>query len=203
MSALVLVDLQNDFMPGGALGVAGGDRVVPVANRLEERFETVLATQDWHPPNHGSFAASHPGRMPGERIELNGLEQILWPVHCVQGTPGAELAESVETGRIARYFFKGTDPTVDSYSAFFDNARRRSTGLAEFLREHHIDRVHLLGLTTDYCVKYSALDALSVGFDVTVVVDGCRGVELQPGDSDRALEELRVAGVHLVHSASL
>ena len=203
MSALVLVDLQNDFMPGGALAVAEGDRVIPVANRLQERFETIVATQDWHPPDHGSFAANHPGRKPGERIELDGLEQILWPVHCVRQTPGAELAGPVETARIERYFYKGVDPAVDSYSAFFDNAHRRSTGLAEYLRERRVDRLHLLGLATDYCIKYSALDAVVVGFDVAVVLDGCRGVELEPGDSARALEELRVAGVSLVESASL
>ena len=203
MSALVLIDLQNDFMPGGALAVAEGDRVIPVANRLQERFETIVATQDWHPPDHGSFAANHPGRKPGERIELDGLEQILWPVHCVRQTPGAELAGPVETARIERYFYKGVDPAVDSYSAFFDNAHRRSTGLAEYLRERRVDRLHLLGLATDYCIKYSALDAVAVGFDVAVVLDGCRGVELEPGDSARALEELRVAGVSFVESASL
>ena len=129
MKALILVDLQNDFCPGGALPVPQGDQVIPIANYLAARFELVVATQDWHPPEHGSFAVNHPGRKPGECIELAGLPQVLWPVHCVQGTPGAQFHPALETAPIARVFRKGLDPSVDSYSAFFDNARRRATGL--------------------------------------------------------------------------
>ncbi|MHC4199536.1 MAG: bifunctional nicotinamidase/pyrazinamidase, partial [Planctomycetota bacterium] len=132
MRALILVDLQNDFCPGGGLAVPEGDRVIPVANGLVPAFDLVVATQDWHPADHGSFASNHEGKKPGDVIDLGGLEQILWPDHCVQGTPGAEFHPDLERGRIAEVFRKGTDPAVDSYSAFFDNARRRSTGLADY-----------------------------------------------------------------------
>jgi nicotinamidase/pyrazinamidase len=129
MKALLIVDIQNDFLPGGALAVPGGDEVIPVANRLHAQFELVVATQDWHPANHGSFAANHPCRRPGEIIDLNGLSQILWPVHCVQNTPGAAFAPGLDTSRFAALFQKGTDPGIDSYSAFFDNGHRKATGL--------------------------------------------------------------------------
>ena len=200
MEALILVDIQNDFMPGGALAVREGNQVVPVANRLARSFDLVVATQDWHPPNHGSFGANHEGKTVGDVIDLNGLEQILWPVHCVQGTPGAELHADLERSLVHRIFHKGTDPGVDSYSAFFDNARRKATGLGSFLKDRKVDGVYLLGLATDYCVKFSALDALELGFAVRVVEDGCRGVNLKPGDSDRALEEIKAKGGKIVGS---
>ena len=203
MRALILVDIQNDFLPGGALAVPDGDAVVPVANALMPAFSLVVATQDWHPAGHGSFAANHPGRRPGEVIALGGLSQVLWPVHCVQGTRGAELADGLERGRIGRVFVKGTDPEIDSYSGFFDNERRKSTGLAEFLRAVGVDEVVVLGLATDYCVKFTALDALSLGLRTVLVVDGCRGVELQAGDSARAIEAVRAAGGAVVTSAEL
>ena len=196
MNALLLVDLQNDFMPHGALGVAGGDQVVPIANRMADskRFDLVLATQDWHPPNHGSFAANHPGRKPGDIIDLDGIAQILWPVHCVQGTRGAEFAPGFRTDRVERVFQKGTDPRIDSYSAFFDNAHRKSTGLGEFLRERGVVDVFILGLATDYCVRYSVLDARHLGFSVIVLTDGCRAVNVHAGDDERALATMREAG---------
>lgn len=201
--ALVLVDLQYDFCPGGALAVARGDETIAVANRVARHFDTVVATQDWHPADHGSFAANHDGAAPYQVIELHGLPQVLWPVHCVQGTRGAELADGLERGRIGRVFVKGTDPEIDSYSGFFDNERRKSTGLAEFLRAAGVDEVVVLGLATDYCVKFTALDALSLGLRTVLVVDGCRGVELQAGDSARAIEAVRAAGGAVVTSAEL
>ena len=200
MQALILVDIQNDFLPGGALAVPAGDEVVPVANRLMECFPLVVATQDWHPPNHGSFASQHPGRKPGERIELNGLPQTLWPDHCVQGTRGAEFAPGLAMDRVHRIFQKGSDCDVDSYSGFFDNTRFRSTGLGEFLRERGATELAIAGLATDCCVKFSVLDAIQLGFRVRVVEDGCRGVDLQPGDSARALQEMRDAGARVVTS---
>lgn len=203
MKALILVDIQNDFLPGGALAVPHGDEVIPVANRLQPCFELLIATKDWHPPDHGSFAANHPGHEPGEVVELDGLDQILWPVHCVQDTEGAELAAALETEWIDEYFYKGTDPRVDSYSTFFDNAARRSTGLAEYLHGAGVDEVVILGLATDYCVKFSALDAAHFGLRTTVVADGCRGVDLAPGNSERAFEEMRAAGVEVVESPEL
>ena len=205
LRALILVDLQNDFCPGGALAVSQGDRVVPVANRLLEAavFELVVATQDWHPRHHGSFAVNHPGRSVGETIDLEGLEQILWPVHCVQGTPGAELVSTLKTRFVEKTFHKGTDPRIDSYSTFFDNAKRRSTGLESFLRGHGVESIYLLGLATDYCVKYSALDGARLGFQTRVVTDGCRGIELQKGDVERAFREMEQAGVRFVLSSDL
>jgi nicotinamidase/pyrazinamidase len=201
--ALILVDLQNDFVPGGALGVKDGNAVVPIANDVQRQFDLVIASKDWHPPDHGSFAANHRGRKIGDVIDLHGLQQILWPVHCVQNTPGAEFVLTLQTQRIARVFFKGVDANIDSYSAMFDNGHRRSTGMAEFLRAQRVREVFILGLATDYCVKFTSLDALREGFAVRVIEDGCRGVDLRPGDSRRALEEMRQAGAIMVNSAQL
>lgn len=198
MDCLLLVDLQNDFMPGGALAVPEGDEVIPVANQLLTRFEFVVASQDWHPPQHQSFASQHPGRGPGETIQLRGVTQVLWPDHCVQGTHGAEFHQGLDRGRVTEVVQKGTDPYIDSYSAFFDNARLRSTGLGERLRERDVGTVCLLGLATDYCVKFSALDAASLGFKVKVVPEGCRGIGLNAGDVQRSWDELRAAGVEIV-----
>lgn len=203
MNALVIVDLQNDFLLGGALPVPHGDEVIPLANELQQCFDLVLATQDWHPPDHGSFAPNHPGKKPGDRIILDGIEQILWPVHCVQNTHGAEFAPSFDTSRIARVFHKGIDPRIDSYSTFFDNAHRRSTGLGEYLKERSVKNVYLLGLALDYCVNYSALDARQVGFNTYVIVDACRGIGLEPGDLDHALDEMKRAGTILLESGAL
>jgi nicotinamidase/pyrazinamidase len=203
MSTLIVVDLQNDFLPGGALAVPRGDEVVAVANAVMHRFTRVVATQDWHPAEHGSFAANQPGRAPGEVIELGGAAQVLWPVHCVQDTPGAAFAAALRVEGITRVFVKGTDPAVDSYSGFFDNDRRSATGLGEYLREVGETEVVVLGLATDYCVKATALDALRLGLQVRLLVDGCRAVELQPGDGERAIAEMIAAGIELVTSAAL
>lgn len=200
MKALILVDLQNDFMPTGALPVPRGDEVVAVANRLVPRFELVVATQDWHPRGHGSFASSHPGRAPGELAELEGLPQVLWPDHCVQGTPGAGFVPGLDVGRVTRVFQKGTDPAIDSYSGFFDNGHRRSTGLAEWLKTKGVDEVWVCGVATDYCVRFTALDARREGFRTVLVEDGCRGVDLKSGDSVAAIEEMKKAGVEVVRS---
>jgi nicotinamidase/pyrazinamidase len=203
MKALIIVDLQNDFLPGGALPVLRGHEVIPIANELQRRFELVLATQDWHPPDHGSFAANHPGKKPGDRIMLDGIEQILWPVHCVQNTPGAEFAAAFDTSRIAHVFHKGIERKIDSYSTFFDNAHRRQTGLADYLKKRSINDIYLMGLALDYCVKYSALDARQLGLNTHVILDGCRGIELEPGDIERALEEMKQAGATIVKSGDL
>lgn len=195
--ALILIDLQYDFMPGGPLGVPEGDQVVPVANRLIQAFDFVVATADWHPRNHSSFASNHPGHAVGDVIEIDGIAQILWPDHCVQNTPGARLVSGLDTTSVREIFRKGADPAIDSYSAFFDNAHRRSTGLGDYLKAEGVDRVWLMGLATDYCVRFSALDARSLDFDTVLIEDGCRGVELAPGDTARALAEMRRAGVRL------
>jgi len=197
------VDIQDDFMPGGALAVPDGDQVVPVANRLVPQFELVVATKDWHPPNHGSFASQHPGKKVGETIQLNGLDQILWPDHCVQNTNGADFCPTLETDRIDGVFFKGTDAGIDSYSALFDNARRKATGLADFLRERKVTDVYVMGLATDFCVRLTVMDALDLGFQVYLIEDGCRGVNLRPDDSARAIDEMRTAGARVVQSDRL
>jgi nicotinamidase/pyrazinamidase len=194
MKALLLVDIQNDFLPGGALAVPAGDEVIAVANRLMPDYELVVATQDWHPENHESFASQHEGRSVGEVKQLHGLEQILWPDHCVQGSRGAELAPELDRENIHHIVRKGTDQAVDSYSAFFDNARRKSTGLAEFLKSKGVDEIHVLGLATDYCVRATVLDGLDLGFRVMLLTEGIRGVDLQNGDCERAIEEMREAG---------
>jgi nicotinamidase/pyrazinamidase len=203
MRALILVDLQNDFCPGGALAVARGDETIAIANRLLPHFATVAATQDWHPPDHESFAANHSGKQPYEMIDLHGLMQVLWPVHCVQETPGAELHIELDRARITQIFHKGTDPAVDSYSGFFDNGKRKATGLGDWLRSRWIQQVYVMGLATDYCVRATALDARALGFDVWLVQDGCRPVELKPGDGERAIAELRGAGCAIVESGAI
>lgn len=198
--ALIVVDLQNDFMPGGALAAPDGDAVVPVANFVMSHYNLVVASQDWHPAKHGSFASQHPGKKPGDIVDLNGLDQILWPDHCVESTEGAAFHADLTTNRITKVFHKGTDPAIDSYSTFFDNAHGKSTGMADYLREQGVTDVYLLGLTTDYCVKFSALDAIECGFKVHVVEDACRGIDLHPGDVSNALDQMRAAGVEIVRS---
>jgi nicotinamidase/pyrazinamidase len=177
--------------------------VAPVVNKLVGCFDIVVATQDWHPPDHGSFAANHPGKRPGEVIDLHGLSQVLWPVHCVWHTRGADFAPDLDVVRVTKVFRKGTDPRLDSYSGFFDNSHRRATGLHEFLKEKSVTRVCVAGLATDYCVKFTALDAVALGFETLLVEDACRGVNLQPGDVGRAIEEMKAAGVRVAQSAAL
>ncbi|HYG11777.1 MAG TPA: nicotinamidase [Pyrinomonadaceae bacterium] len=183
-SALIVVDIQNDFCPGGSLAVKEGDAVVPVINELQKRFPLVVATKDWHPKGHSSFAT-------------------LWPPHCVQETAGAEFVAGLDTSRFARVFLKGTDMEIDSYSGFFDNEHRRATGLGDYLKERGVTDVTIAGLATDYCVKFTALDAVMLGFNTTVVVDACRGVEVSEGDTARAVEEMAAAGVRIMESRQL
>lgn len=196
--ALILVDLQVDFMPTGMLPVAEADQVIPLVNELMPDYRTVVATQDWHPADHGSFAANHPWRKPGQVIDLHGLEQVLWPIHCVQGTWGAEFVAELDRSRITAVFQKGTDPTIDSYSGFYDNGHRKSTGLAEWLRAHGIEEVHVAGVAADYCVKLTVLDALREGFATKLIVAATRGVEMAPGDTERAVAEMEAAGAELL-----
>jgi nicotinamidase/pyrazinamidase len=202
-SALLLVDIQNDFLPGGALAVPEGDAVVPIANRLQWLFNTVVASQDWHPPGHLSFASSHAGLKPFDTTTVAGLEQILWPDHCVQDTPGAEFAPDLNTEGLDAVFRKGEDPRYDSYSAFFDNGHQRSSGLADWLHARSISRVYIVGLAADVCVLFTALDAVNEGFDTVVVSDATRGVDLQPGDTKLAFDRMRQQGVSLLTSRAI
>ncbi len=203
MHALLVVDIQNDFMPFGSLPVANGDEVVSVANAVMARFDLVVLTQDWHPAHHGSFAVNHPGHAPGDVVDLGGVEQVLWPAHCVQNTPGASFHSGLNVAGVDHVVHKGTDAGIDSYSAFFDNKHLKETGLEAFLRGQNVESVVILGLATDYCVKYSASDARQLGFEVSVVEDGCRAVDLAPGDGERALEEMRSIGCHVIRSSQL
>ena len=203
MNALIIVDLQNDFCPGGALAVPDGDQVIPVVNRLQPRFEAVVATQDWHPADHGGFAANHQGKHPGDVVELDGLEQILWPVHCVEQTPGAALHPQLDLDRVVKVFRKGTDPAIDSYSGFFDNGRRHPTGLGDYLKKLGVSDVYIAGLATDYCVKLTALDAIVLGFRTCVVEDACRGVNLNAGDARQAIAQMKQKGVRVMRESEV
>jgi nicotinamidase/pyrazinamidase len=198
MRALICVDIQNDFCPGGALEVEDGLAAAKVANDLMERFDLVVATQDWHPANHKSFAAMHPWRRPGDVIELNGLEQILWPIHCVQGSFGAEFVRELRTEAFEEVFVKGTDPEIDSYSGFFDNGHRKATGLGDYLKEKGVEELYIVGLALDVCVKFTVLDALELGFKTYLVKDGSRGVNLKPRDSEKAVAEMQEKGAIIV-----
>jgi nicotinamidase/pyrazinamidase len=201
--ALILVDIQNDFCPGGSLAVTDGDKIVPVVNELQKKFDLIIATQDWHPSDHISFAANHHGKNPGEFIPLGDSQQILWPVHCAQGSKGAEFVRELDKEKITKIFQKGTDKMVDSYSGFFDNDHKSSTGLGDYLKEKGVEEVYVTGLATDYCVKYTAIDAVKLGFKTSVVLDACRGVNLSAGDVEKAVEEMKAAGVKVVSSRDL
>lgn len=202
MTALIIVDVQKDFCPGGALAVHDGDKIVPLINDIQDHFDIVVATQDWHPADHRSFASYH-GKKPGQVIELNGLPQILWPDHCVQDTPGAQFVDSLKMGKIERIFQKGTDPEIDSYSGFFDNGHRKATGLSGYLKVNGVDTVYVAGLATDYCVKFTALDAVEQGFKTILVKDACRGVNLQEGDVEQAIADMKRAGVTVLPAAEI
>jgi nicotinamidase/pyrazinamidase len=202
--ALLAVDVQNDFCPGGSLAVPEGDRVVPVINRLARRFPRVVATQDWHPPGHVSFASSHPGAAPLQTVDLpGGGRQTLWPEHCLAGSRGAELHPGLEQAPIALIVRKGTRVELDSYSAFFENDRRTPTGLGACLRELGIGELYLAGLATDVCVHYTALDALRLGFSVRLVEDACRGIDAPAGSLRERLRELVRAGVRILDSGEV
>jgi nicotinamidase/pyrazinamidase len=199
---LLVVDVQNDFMPGGPLAVPRGDEIVPLVNRLAANFEHVVLTQDWHPARHISFAANHPGRQPFETTLLAYGEQVLWPVHCVQGTPGAALHPALAIPHARLIVRKGHHPGVDSYSAFVEADRATPTGLAGYLRETGVKRVYCCGLATDYCVAWSALDARAAGFEVAVIEEASRAIDLH-GSLAAAWQQLAAAGVARVPAAAV
>lgn len=195
-NCLIVIDVQNDFCPGGALAVAGGDAIIPRINALMDDFATVVLTQDWHPADHGSFAANHPGAAPFSVTQMPYGPQVLWPTHCVQDTPGAAFHPHLRTAPADLVLRKGTRSAIDSYSAFFENDRRTATGLVGYLRARGITDVTLVGLALDYCVAYSALDAAALGFGVTVLQGACRGIDLD-GSVARMGAEMAAAGVRL------
>lgn len=203
MNALILVDLQNDFFSGGSLAVKDANQVLPIISQLLSfPFDYIIATKDWHPSDHGSFAATH-GKQPGDHIILKNLDQILWPVHCVQNSHGSEFVSGWDKKKVNKVFYKGTDKMIDSYSTFFDNGHVKSTGLEKFLKEKGINEIYIAGVATDYCVKFSVLDALKLGFKPFVIVDACKGVNLQPNDSKKALQEMEQNGAILIDSKNL
>ncbi len=201
-TVLVVVDVQNDFCPGGALAVADGDAVVPLVNQLIRRYDHVVMTQDWHPPGHSSFASTHEGQEPFGSIEMDYGPQTLWPDHCVQGTRGADFHPDLDWTKAELVIRKGFRPALDSYSAFFENDRHTPTGLGGYLRERGLDKVVLVGLATDFCVGYSALDAAHLEFETTVLMDACRAIDLD-GSLAASVAEMRDAGVVLTEAAAL
>ncbi|GJM63871.1 bifunctional nicotinamidase/pyrazinamidase [Persicobacter diffluens] len=203
MRALLIVDLQYDFLEGGALAVPKANEIIPVVRDLMSKGLPIFATQDFHPAGHKSFASQHEGRQIGEMITMNGMPQVLWPDHCVQGTHGAAFFEDLEIAKRAIVVQKGKDVEVDSYSGFFDNGRRHQTELDEFLKIKNIQELIVLGLATDYCVKFTVLDALSLGYQVRVVTDGVRAVNLNAGDGERALAEMATAGADISISSEI
>ncbi|UCG00188.1 MAG: bifunctional nicotinamidase/pyrazinamidase [Spirochaetaceae bacterium] len=202
-TVLLVVDVQLDFCPGGSLAVPGGDDVVPVINRLSRDFRRIVATQDWHPPNHVSFASNHAGKKPFDTIPMRDGQQILWPDHCVPGTSGAEFHPDLDTLPFDLIVRKGTDPGLDSYSAFFENDRKTPTGLHFYLEGFKVKNVYIAGLALDFCVYYSAMDALKLGFQTTIVEDACRGIDSPAGSLNARLEELRKAGIRILNAANV
>jgi len=200
---LIVTDVQNDFCPGGALAVGEGDRIVPVINGIIDRFHRIVATQDWHPKHHMSFASNHPGKKPYDQVELGGIVQTLWPDHCVAGTAGAGFHPGLNPDRFDIIVRKGTNPAVDSYSAFLENDKKTRTGLDGYLKSIGADRVFFCGLATDYCVFYSAMDAASFGFDTLVIIDACRGIDVPAGSIERSIGEMKGKGIRMIESKEL
>lgn len=201
MKTLVIIDVQNDFIPGGSLAVSGGHEIIPVLNKIQVKFELIIATQDWHPAEHKSFAANHPGKNEFEIVHLQGVEQVLWPVHCVQDTEGAQFHQELETARIEARFRKGLNPEIDSYSGFYDNARLKSTGLAGYLREKGAEDLYFGGLAGDYCVYFSILDALDEGFRATLIEDATRFID--PTGLEKVKQTILDRGGNIIHSKDL
>ena len=199
MRALIIVDIQNDFVTGGKLEVPNGEQIIPVVNLLSDKFPLVVATQDWHPQNHKSFASNHTDKKPFEKIQLEGLEQVLWPDHCIQGAHGAEFHPLLKMNRIEAIFRKGMDPNIDSYSGFFDNGHRKVTGLSGFLKERGVESVYVCGLAGDYCVFYTAKDALELGFKTTIIEDATRAIDKD--GFEKAKADIRTKGGRIIDSA--
>lgn len=177
MKALIIVDVQYDFLPGGSLEVPRGDEIIPIINNIQKDYDLVVATQDWHPAEHLSFASQHGGKLPFEQIDLQGLDQILWPDHCVQESYGSEISEELNTSRIEAIFRKGMDPNIDSYSGFYDNGKRKDTGLSGYLKARKIDEVHVCGLAADFCVYFTAMDSIAEGFKTSIISKATKAID--------------------------
>lgn len=201
MKTLIIVDPQNDFMPGGSLAVPNGDEIIPVINKLQEKFDLVIASQDWHPKGHASFASSHDGKKEFDTIDLNGTEQVMWPEHCVQNSNGAEFHKDLKTSKIEAIFRKGTNPEIDSYSAFYDNEHLKSTGLAGFLKEKDAKDLYFCGLAAEICVHFTAKDAIKEGFKASVIEDATRALDSE--DFEKAKAELKEMGGEIITSGAI
>jgi nicotinamidase/pyrazinamidase len=200
-TALIILDVQNDFCPNGALPISEGHLVVPVINSIAGAYNTIVATQDWHPRGHVSFASAHPGKKVFEQIVLDGTDQTLWPDHCVAGTDGASLHPGLDTSAIDCIIRKGTNPLVDSYSAFLENDKKTETGLSGYLTARSIKHVFICGLATDFCVYYSAMDAVHFGFAVSVIIDACRGINIPAGSIDTVISDMKKHGIKIITSS--
>ncbi len=198
MKALVIIDMQNDFCPGGALAVPEGDTIVPLINKLQGEFDLVIATQDWHPKGHASFASSHSGKKPFESIDLNGIDQVLWPDHCVQNSSGAEFHKGLKVAKVEAIFRKGTSPEIDSYSGFYDNAHLKATGLSGYLKEKGATELYFCGLAAEYCVFFSVKDALEEGFKANLIEDATR--PLEKNDFEAVKKEIKNKGGEIITS---
>jgi nicotinamidase/pyrazinamidase len=201
MKTLIIVDPQNDFMPGGSLAVPSGDEIIPIINELQEKFDLVIASQDWHPEGHASFASSHKGKNEFETIELNGIEQVMWPEHCIQNTEGAEFHKELKTAKIEAIFRKGTSLEIDSYSAFYDNKHLKSTGLAGYLKEKNAQDLYFCGLAAEICVHFTAKDAIKEGFKATIIEDATRALKTE--DFEKAKAELKELGGKVITSGAI
>jgi nicotinamidase/pyrazinamidase len=200
---LLIVDVQSDFLSGGNLAVPGGDEIISLVNKLQEKFELVIATKDWHPKNHKSFASQHRNKQAGDVIILNKQKQILWPDHCVKNSFGSGFPSTLNTGKLDRIFYKGTDKNIDSYSGFLDNDKKKKTGLEEYLKQKRVQDIYIAGLATDYCVKFTALDGKTAGFNVFVIADACRGVDLNKGDVEKVFKEMEDKRVNIIKSKDI
>ena len=196
MNALILIDIQNDFLPGGSLEVPKGDEIIDNVNSIMDNYNIVVATKDWHPKNHISFASNHKNKKVGQKIKINNLDQMLWPDHCIKDSKGSEFPEKLDSHKIHKIFYKGVDSNIDSYSGFYDNGKIRSTGLSNFLKKSNINQVDIVGLATDYCVKYSSIDAYSEGFKTKVLCCCVRGISVET--TKTAFKEMRDMGISII-----
>ena len=201
--ALIIVDVQNDFCPGGALAVPEGDEIIPIINKLSGKFKKVIGTQDWHPESHKSFAVNHPGKKVYDVIEYKGIEQVLWPNHCVQGTPGAEFHPDLDTENVDLILRKGSNPEIDSYSAFQENDKKTLTGLEGYLKNLKIKKTYFCGLALDYCVFYSAMDSNRLGFETHVIIDATKGIDSPEGNIDKVLREMKESDIKIIKSSDI